>query len=42
VGLSGQRSVASATLRGVGADAARVVSHLRRYLNQSAARHASA
>jgi putative flavoprotein involved in K+ transport len=32
VGLSGQRSVASATLRGVGSDAAHVVSHLRRYL----------
>lgn len=32
VGLSGQRSIASATLRGVGADAAHVLSHLRRHL----------
>jgi putative flavoprotein involved in K+ transport len=30
VGLSGQRSIASATLRGVGADAAHILSHLRR------------
>lgn len=32
VGLSGQRTFASATLRGVGPDAAYVVRHLRRYL----------
>ena len=32
VGLSGQRTLASATLRGVGADAAYVVRHLRRHL----------
>jgi putative flavoprotein involved in K+ transport len=34
VGLSGQRSLASATLRGVGADAQYVISHLVRYLEQ--------
>jgi putative flavoprotein involved in K+ transport len=38
VGLSGQRTLASATLRGVGADAAHVVRHLRRYLAQPAPR----
>jgi len=32
VGLSGQRSNASATLRGVGPDSHRVVSHLRKYV----------
>jgi putative flavoprotein involved in K+ transport len=32
VGLSGQRTLASATLRGVGADAGYVVRHLRRHL----------
>lgn len=32
VGLSGQRTLASATLRGVGADASYVVRHLRRHL----------
>jgi putative flavoprotein involved in K+ transport len=32
VGLSGQRTFASATLRGVGPDADRVVRHLRRHL----------
>jgi putative flavoprotein involved in K+ transport len=32
VGVSGQRSFASATLRGVGADAHHVIRHLRRYL----------
>jgi putative flavoprotein involved in K+ transport len=32
MGLSGQRTFASATLRGVGPDAARVVRHLRRRL----------
>jgi putative flavoprotein involved in K+ transport len=36
VGLSGQRSLASATLRGVGADARFVVSHLVRYLKTTA------
>ena len=35
VGLSGQRSIASATLRGVGADAQHVITHLRRYLHAS-------
>jgi putative flavoprotein involved in K+ transport len=35
VGLSGQRSLASATLRGVGADAQYVISHLVRYLEQA-------
>src|SRR5436305_1878127 len=34
VGLSGQRTFASATLRGVGPDAARVVRHLRRHLRR--------
>ncbi|WP_027893734.1 flavin-containing monooxygenase [Calidithermus chliarophilus] len=36
VGLPGQRSVASATLRGVGADAALVVRHLEAYLRRPA------
>jgi putative flavoprotein involved in K+ transport len=35
VGISGQRSFASATLRGVGADAAYVVHDLKRYLKTS-------
>jgi putative flavoprotein involved in K+ transport len=35
VGLSGQRSFASATLRGVGADARYVITHLRRYLRSA-------
>jgi putative flavoprotein involved in K+ transport len=35
VGLSGQRTFASATLRGVGADAERVVRHLRRRLRRA-------
>jgi putative flavoprotein involved in K+ transport len=35
-GLSGQRSIASATLRGVGADAQYVISHLARYLRITA------
>lgn len=34
VGLSGQRSFSSATLRGVGADANYVIAHLGRYLRQ--------
>ena len=34
VGLSGQRTFASATLRGVGPDAARVVRHIRRHLHR--------
>jgi putative flavoprotein involved in K+ transport len=34
VGLSGQRSLASATLRGVGADAQYVISHLVRHLRE--------
>jgi putative flavoprotein involved in K+ transport len=36
VGLSGQRTLASATLRGVGRDAAPVVAHLRRHLRRDA------
>jgi len=36
VGLGGQRTLASATLRGVGADAAYVVRHLRLHLTQPA------
>jgi putative flavoprotein involved in K+ transport len=36
VGLSGQRSIASATLRGVGPDAQYVISHLARYLRTTA------
>jgi putative flavoprotein involved in K+ transport len=36
VGLSGQRSIASATLRGVGADAHYIISHLARYLRTRA------
>jgi len=38
VGASWQRSNASATIRGVGADAAHVVAHLQRYLQQSFAK----
>jgi putative flavoprotein involved in K+ transport len=38
VGLSGQRSFSSATLRGVGDDAAFVTRHLARYLRQAAQR----
>lgn len=37
VGLSGQRTLASATLRGVGRDAAPVVAHLRRHLRRVSA-----
>jgi putative flavoprotein involved in K+ transport len=36
VGLSGQRSLSSATLRGVGADARYVITHLLRYLRTAA------
>jgi len=36
LGLPAQRTIASATLRGVGADAEYVVRHLRRYLRQHA------
>jgi putative flavoprotein involved in K+ transport len=42
VGLSGQRTLASATLRGVGADAAIVVRHLQRHSTQRAPRPARA
>jgi putative flavoprotein involved in K+ transport len=34
VGVTGQRTFASATLRGVGGDAAYVVSHIRQYLRR--------
>jgi putative flavoprotein involved in K+ transport len=36
IGLSGQRTLASATLRGVGADAGYIVRHLRRHLTRPA------
>lgn len=38
VGLSGQRNVASATLRGVGSDGAYIVKHLRRHLKGAPSR----